>query len=45
MAIFLDENQVHELLDMESCLTALEAAFREKAYGDAANQPRRRLPF
>lgn len=45
MAIFLDEPEVSELLDMESCIAALEEAFREKADGAAANQPRRRLPF
>ena len=45
MAIFLDELQVAELLDMESCIAALEEAFRDKAEGAAANQPRRRLPF
>lgn len=45
MAIFLDEQQVGELLDMESCIAALEEAFRDKAVGDAAIQPRRRLPF
>ena len=45
MAIFLDERQVGELLDMESCIAALEDAFRDKAVGSAAIQPRRRLPF
>lgn len=45
MAIFLDESQVDELLDMESCIAVLEEAFREKADGMAAIQPRRRLPF
>jgi len=45
MAIFLDEAQVGELLDMESCIAALEEAFRDKAEGQAAIQPRRRLPF
>jgi ornithine cyclodeaminase/alanine dehydrogenase len=45
MAIFLDEQQIGELLDMDSCITALEEAFRDKAAGDATIQPRRRLPF
>ncbi|HZT07269.1 MAG TPA: ornithine cyclodeaminase family protein [Chloroflexota bacterium] len=45
MAIFLDETQVAELLDMDSCIAALEDAFRDKAVGAAAIQPRRRLPF
>src|SRR6266542_3766825 len=45
MAIFLDEQQVGELLDMESCIAALDEAFRDKAVGEAAIQPRRRLPF
>src|SRR5207249_410017 len=44
-AIFLDDEQVHELLDMDSCLAALEEAFRDEAGGGAANLPRRRLPF
>ncbi len=30
---------------MDSCLAALEEAFREEALGGAANLPRRRLPF
>lgn len=45
MAIYLDESQVRELLDMESCLAALEEAFRDQAVGKAANHHRRRLPF
>lgn len=45
MAIFLDDSQVTELLDMESCIDALDQAFREKAEGAASNLPRRRLPF
>src|SRR5207237_6703622 len=45
MAIFLDEQQVRELLDMDSCIAALEEAFQNKAAGDATIQPRRRLPF
>jgi alanine dehydrogenase len=45
VAIYLDEAQVAGLLDMESCMKALEEMFREKASGDAANLPRRRLPF
>jgi ornithine cyclodeaminase/alanine dehydrogenase len=45
VAIFLDEKHVEDLLDMPSCIAALEAAFREKALGSAANQPRRRLPW
>ncbi len=45
MAIFLDEAQVRELLDMPSCLRALEEAFREKADGEGSNLPRRRLPL
>src|SRR5207249_4197469 len=31
--------------DMDSCIAALEAAFRDKAVGDASILPRRRLPF
>jgi ornithine cyclodeaminase/alanine dehydrogenase-like protein (mu-crystallin family) len=45
MAIFLDETQVTELLDMPSCIRVLEEAFRDKAEGEAAVLPRRRLPF
>lgn len=45
MAIYLNEEHVSELLDMHSCISALEAAFTEKAVGTAANLPRRRLPF
>lgn len=45
MAIFLDDAQVAELLDMESCIQALDQAFRERAEGAASNLPRRRLPF
>src|SRR6185436_12572925 len=45
MTVFLDEAQVGELLDMESCISALDEAFRDKAVGAAAIQPRRRLPF
>ena len=45
MAIFLDEVQIGELLDMGSCIRVLEDAFKDKAEGEAANLPRRRLPF
>ena len=44
-AIFLDEEEVRELLDMDSCLAALDEAFRDEALGGASNLPRRRLPF
>jgi alanine dehydrogenase len=45
MAIFLDDSQVTELLDMESCIRALDQAFKEMAEGAASNLPRRKLPF
>ncbi len=45
MAIFLDEAAVDGLLDMPSCIRVLEEAFKEKAEGFAANEPRRRVPF
>jgi len=45
MAIFLDEAQVTELLDMQSCIRVLEEAFKDKAEGEASVLPRRRLPF
>jgi ornithine cyclodeaminase/alanine dehydrogenase-like protein (mu-crystallin family) len=45
MAIFLDEAQVTELLDMPSCIRVLEEAFTDKAEGEASVLPRRRLPF
>lgn len=44
-AIFIDESEVGELLDMASCIAALDEAFREKGLGEASIQPRRRLPF
>ena len=36
MAIYLDEAQVSELLDMPSCIGVLEEAFRDKAEGEAS---------
>jgi alanine dehydrogenase len=45
LAIFIDEQQVSELLDMDSCIAALDEAFRHKAVGDGPILPRRRLPF
>jgi len=45
VAIFLDDASVAGLLDMPSCIQALEEAFKDKAQGYAANQPRRRVPF
>lgn len=44
MALYLDEAQVTQLLDMPSCIQAVEDAFRDKAEGLASNQPRRRIP-
>ena len=44
MVLFLDEAQVTDLLDMPSCIDALDAAFRDKAEGLASNQGRRRIP-
>lgn len=44
MTLFLDEAQVTELLDMPSCIQALDEAFRDKAEGLASNHPRRRIP-
>jgi ornithine cyclodeaminase/alanine dehydrogenase-like protein (mu-crystallin family) len=44
-AIYLDEETVQDLLDMDSCLATLEEAFREEALGGASNLPRRRMPF
>lgn len=43
MAIYLDENDVTELLTMEDALQAVEEALRLQARGDAANEPRRRV--
>ena len=45
MAIYLDDKSVAGLLDMPSCISALEEMFREKAEGHASNEPRRRVPF
>ena len=41
-AIYLTEEDVAWLLDMESAIECVEAAFREWAIGKAENQPRRR---
>lgn len=45
MAIFINDHEVDQLLDMPSCLAALEEAFRQRAQGEAMNLPRRRIPF
>lgn len=45
MAIFINDQEVDQLLDMPSCLAAVEEAFRQRAAGEAMNLPRRRLPF
>lgn len=41
-ALFLNESDVRELLDMEAAIDLVEAAFRELASGQAQNIPRRR---
>lgn len=45
MSILLEEEQVRELLDMSTCISALEQAFRDKSEGLAPILPRRRLPI
>lgn len=42
MAVFLSENDVKELLDMEMALAAVESAHRELALGQAQDLPRAR---
>lgn len=41
-ALFLNENEVRELLDMDVAIEVLEQAFREQAAGRATNVPRSR---
>ena len=44
MALYITEDEVRSLLTMDMAIDALEDAFKARAQGDAANQPRRRLP-
>src|SRR5918996_3371697 len=43
MALFLDEQQVTELLTMEMALTAVEEALKQQGLGAAVNNPRSRV--
>ena len=43
MAIYLTENDVDRLLNMEACIEAVEQAFVEAAAGRAAFRPRGRV--
>jgi ornithine cyclodeaminase/alanine dehydrogenase-like protein (mu-crystallin family) len=43
MAIYLSEQDVTQLLTMEEALSAVEAAFKLQASGEATNEPRRRV--
>ncbi len=43
MAIFLAEDDVKNVMDMELSITAIERAFQALANGTAENQPRRRV--
>jgi alanine dehydrogenase len=43
MALFLDEQQVTELLSMEMALTAVEEALKQQGLGAAINNPRSRV--
>lgn len=45
MPIYLDEQQVSELVDMRSTVTAVREAFVAQAQGEAVNIPRTRLAF
>ena len=40
MALILSNEEIAEILTMEDCLQALEAAYREQAVGKAINRPR-----
>jgi alanine dehydrogenase len=42
MALYLTENDVHQLLPMGACVDVVEAAFRQWAEGCADNRPRAR---
>ncbi len=43
MALYLTENEVSRLLDMDTAIDAVEEAFRHQANGLATNSPRERL--
>ena len=43
MALYLNEQEVTELLTMPDALWAVESAFKLQASGDATNEPRRRV--
>jgi alanine dehydrogenase len=43
MPLLLTESDVARLLDMPSCIQAVEAAFRRQDAGEVVNQPRRRV--
>ena len=43
MAIYLNEQDVTNLLTMEDALSAVEAVFKLQASGEATNEPRRRV--
>jgi ornithine cyclodeaminase/alanine dehydrogenase-like protein (mu-crystallin family) len=43
MALFLDEQQVTELLSMDGAIAAVEEALRQQGLGTAVNNPRRRV--
>jgi ornithine cyclodeaminase/alanine dehydrogenase-like protein (mu-crystallin family) len=43
MPILITETDVARLLDMSSCIEAVEAAFRRQDAGEVVNHPRRRL--
>ena len=43
MPLYLTEQDVNRLLDMESAMAAVESSLRRQADGDALNRPRQRL--
>ncbi|CAN0349083.1 unnamed protein product [Discosporangium mesarthrocarpum] len=45
MPLYITEDEVRRLVDMDDALTAVEAGFRHWGQGDTANLPRRRLPL
>ena len=45
MALILRESDVQDLIEMDEVISAVEAAMKELADGDAHNEPRRRAFF
>lgn len=45
MPLYITEDEVRRLVDMDDALAAVEAGFRRWGQGDTANLPRRRMPL